>query len=307
MRRNLREMVLANWPIKLTALILAAVLWAAVAAEEPTTQLVPVSLVVQTPEGRALTTPLPPVKALYAGSARELIKLYGSPPTITKTIPDTVLGSEYALELRPEDLVVDGRVDAQVQDIQPRIIRVRLDDVAHRTVPISPRVRIVPDSGYTVTGGVAVVPSSVTVRGPQARVRRIEEIKTLPVEIVGAKAPLRRSVPLDTAGFGTVQVFPGSVEISASIEAVSERVLLEVPVTLKGVGGGWVSEPAQVIVTLRGPASRVAQVPRDSVMVMALVEAPRVGTKVPLRVIAPAGIEGLAVPDSVGLKRRARD
>ncbi len=307
MRHNLWEIVLANWPIKLTALVLAAVLWAAVAAEEPTTQLVPVSLVVQTPEGRALTTPLPPVKALYAGSARELIKLYGSPPTIIKTIPDTVMGSEYALELRPEDLMVDGRVDAQVQDIQPRTIRVRLEDVARRTVPIVPRVRIVPDSGYTVTGGVAVVPSSVIVRGPEGRVRRIEEIKTLPVEIVGARGPLRRSVQLDTVGFGTVQVLPASVEISASIEAVSERLLLEVPVALKGVGAGWVSEPAEVIVTLRGPASRVAQLPRDSVTVIALVEAPRVGTKVPLQVIAPAGIQGLAVPDSVDLKRRARD
>ncbi|GBD31549.1 MAG: hypothetical protein KatS3mg081_1259 [Gemmatimonadales bacterium] len=307
MKRNLRELVLGNWPIKLTALVLAAVLWAAVAAEEPTTQLVPVSLVVQPPEGRALTTPLPPVKALYAGSARELIKLYGSPPTIVKTIPDTVMDSEYLLELRPEDLMVDGRVDAQVQDIQPRAIRVRLDDVARRTVPVVARVRIVPDSGYMVTSGVAVVPSSVTVRGPEVHVRRIEEIKTLPVEIVGATGPIRRSVQLDTAGFGTVQVFPASVEIAADVEAVSERVLLDVPVSLRGTGAGWVSEPARVIVTLRGPASRVAQVPRDSVTVVALVEAPRAGIKVPLQVIASGGITGTAVPDSVELRRRTRD
>ncbi len=306
MRGNFRQLVLGNWPIKLTALVLAAVLWAAVAAEEPTTQLVPVSLSVQLPEGRTSTTPLPPVKALYAGSARELIKLYASPPSITKTIPDTVMGLEYVLELKPEDLVVDGRVNAQVQDIQPRIIRIRLDDVAQRTVPIVPRVRILPDSGYTVAGGVAVVPSSVTVRGPEARVKRIDEIKTLPLEILGAREPLQRSVRLDTAGFGTVQVFPASVEISAFIEAVSERVLRDVPVTLKGVGPGWASEPAKVNVTLRGAASRVAQVSPDSVSVMALVDSPRAGTKVPLQVIAPAGMQGLAVPDSVKLSRRSR-
>ncbi len=307
MKRNLRELVLGNWPIKLTALILAAVLWAAVAAEEPTTQLVPVSLVVQPPEGRALTSPLPPVKALYAGSARELIKLYASPPSITKTIPDTVMTSEYVLELRPEDLTVGARVNAQVQDIQPRTIRVRLDEMAQRTVPVVPRVRIVPDSGYTVTGGVTVVPGSATVRGPELHVRHIYEVKTLPVEIVGARGPLRRSVQLDTAEFGTVQVFPASVEISASLEAISERVMLEVPVTLKGVGGGWISEPAKVIVTLRGPASRVAQIPPESVTVVALVEAPRTGAKVPLQVMTPAGVRGVAVPDSVALGRRGRD
>jgi hypothetical protein len=307
MKRNLRERVLRNWPVKLTALVLAAVLWAAVAAEEPTTQLVPVSLVVQAPEGRALTTPLPPVKALYAGSARELIKLYASPPTITKAIPDTVMGSEYRLELKPEDLMVDGKVDAQVQDIQPRTIVVRLDDVAHRTVPVVPQVRIRPDSGYMVTGGVAVVPGSVTVRGPEVHVRRIDEVKTLPVEIVGANGPIRRSVRLDTSGFGTVQVLPASVEISAAIEAVSERVLQGVPVSLKGAAAGWASDPPQVMVILRGPASLVAQVPRDSIAVLAVVESPRLGAKAPLQVIAPGGVQGSAVPDSVELRRRGRD
>jgi hypothetical protein len=307
MKGNLRELVLGNWPIKLTALVLAAVLWAAVAAEEPTTQLVPVSLVVRAPEGLALTTPLPSVKALYTGAARELIKLYGSPPVITKTIPDTVKSSEYHLELRPEDLVLKTRVNAQVQDIQPRTIVLRLDDLTRRMVPVVPRVRIVPDSGYLVTGGVGVVPGSVTLRGPEARLRRIDEVRTLPVEIVGASGPIRHSVQLDTAGLGTIQVFPSSVEISAEIEPASERALPEVPVTLRGAGSGWVSQPARVTVILRGPASKIAHLARDSVTALALVEELRPGVKVALQVVVPGGIKGTAVPDSVELRRRGRD
>ena len=49
MQFDLKRAIAANWPIKLTALVLATVLWAAVEAEEPTTQLIPVSVTITTP------------------------------------------------------------------------------------------------------------------------------------------------------------------------------------------------------------------------------------------------------------------
>lgn len=306
MKRDLRDLLFTNWPIKLTALALAAVLWAAVAAEEPTTQLVPVSLVVQPPEGRALTRRLPPVRALYAGSARELIKLYGSPPVITKVIPDTLMSSHYILQLAPEDLRLSERANVQAQDVQPRQIEIVLDDLARRSVAVAPRVRIRPDSGYTLIGGIAVVPSSVLVRGPDVEVSRIGGVTTLPVEITGVTGPVRRSVPLDTSGFVNVQVSPGAVQIIAEIEALSERVLTEVPVTVQGDGGGWTSDPRGVMVTLRGPASRVAYLTRDSVRVLAPASGAARRETVRLRVIAPAGIQALVAPDTVQLQRRGR-
>src|SRR5262245_12402035 len=72
--------VTGNWPMKLTALALAAVLWAAVAAEEPSTQRVAITLRVTAPEGRPLTRSLPTIHGVFAGPARELLKLYASPP-----------------------------------------------------------------------------------------------------------------------------------------------------------------------------------------------------------------------------------
>jgi len=62
---RVRDGLVVNWPAKLTALLLSGVLWAAVAAEEPTTQLVPVTLVVQPPPGRTLKGTLPSVQAVY--------------------------------------------------------------------------------------------------------------------------------------------------------------------------------------------------------------------------------------------------
>ena len=304
MRSGLRAALVTNWPIKLTSLALAAVLWAAVAAEEPTTQLVPVTLIVEPPEGRALTRPLPPVKALYAGSARELIKLYATPPVITAVIPDPLAGSSYVLELFPNDLKLAEDAAVKAQDVQPRRIEVELDAVSRRLVPVVSRVTIKPDTGFAVVGGVAFSPSSVLVRGPDAVVSGIEAATTVPLEITAVRGPVRRRVPIDTGSLGVAQVSQREVEVSAEVEAVSERALLEVAVTVRADRGSWVADPPAVIVTVRGPAMRVAQLGKDSVAVLAVPSGAARRETVRLMVVTPPGIDATAIPDTVQLQRR---
>jgi len=304
MRTGLRAALVNNWPIKLTSLALAAVLWAAVAAEEPTTQLVPVTLMVEPPEGRALTRPLPQVKALYAGSARELIKLYATPPVITAMIPDTLTGSTYALELSPGELKLAQKANVQAQEVEPRHIEVTLDAVSHRTVPVVSRVTLRPDTGFAVVGGLAMSPSSLLVRGPDAVVARIESVTTVPLEIIAVRGPVRRNVPIDTEGLGVAQVSKREVEFSAEIEAVSERALLDVPVAVRGDRNAWIVDPPTVLVTLRGPAARVARLSKDSVTVVAQPTAGASRQTVRLSLLTPPGIDATARPDTVRIQRR---
>lgn len=305
MTSGLRGAFVTNWPIKLTSLALAAVLWAAVAAEEPTTQLVPVTLIVEPPEGRALTRPLPPVKALYAGSSRELIKLFSSPPVITSVIPDTLTGSSYVLELAPNDLKLAEDADVKPQDVQPRRIQVSLDEVSRRLVPVVSRVTITPDTGFAVVGGVAFSPSSVLVSGPLAVVSRIETATTVPIEITAVRGPVRRRVPIDTGALGVAQVSQREVDVSAEVEAVSERALLDVPVVVRGERGSWVVDPPAVIITVRGPAARVAQLSKDSVSALAVPTAGGRRETVRLVVTTPSGTQAAATPDTVRIQRRS--
>ncbi len=303
---TLKAWVTTNWHMKLTALGLATVLWAAVAAEEPTTQLVPVQLVVEEPPGRTLTRQLPPVQALYAGSSRELIKLYAQPPVIRKAIPDTVSGSEYLLELSLSDLAVEG-ADVKPQEVQPRLITVRLDDVARRTVPVVPRVTVRTDSGFAQIGGVAVVPNSLVVRGPQAAVQRVASVATLPLELTGVSAPVRRPVAIDTAALGVVRASQREVEIAVDVARVSERVLMGVPVEVSSDRRGtWVSDPPAVSVTLRGPSGRLARLTRDSVQIVAAIGGSEPEQAVRLDALPPPGFAARATPDSVVVRRRVR-
>jgi len=304
---QLRAALLVNWPAKLTALLLSGVLWAAVAAEEPTTQLVPVTLAVQLPPGRSLTDRLPDVQAVYVGSTRELIKLYSSPPTIRKVLPDTLTGSEFVLTLSPQDLLTPGRINVRPEDVQPRVVRVELDPIVRRTVDVLSRVVIAPDSGYALQEGIAVEPGSVTITGPDSAVRAIASVPTVNLELRGVDGPVRRVVRLDTTGFGPIRVMPGEVEVSADVVFMAETVLMGIPVTIRSDRAGTLAaDPPAVLVTIRGSSRRLARLTRDSVLVVAAPDAGELPQRVPLEVVPPDGLTGVATPDTAVVTRRTR-
>jgi len=297
--------VVVNWPTKLTALVLSGVLWAAVAAEEPTTQLVPVTLVVQPPPGRAFAGPMPAVQAVYVGSTRELIKLYSSPPTIRKVLPDTLSGSEFQLTLSTQDLLTPSRVNVRAEDVQPRTIQLTLDAIVRRTVEVESRVVIVPDSGYALLQGIAVEPGSVTVSGPDSAVRAVAGVPTVSLELRDVDGPVRRMVPLDTAPLGPVRVAPSEVEVSAEIVFMAERVVMGVPVTIRSDRAAQlVADPPAVLVTVRGSSRRLARLTRDSILVIAAPETADLPARVRLEVVPPDGLTGVAMPDTAVITRR---
>ncbi len=304
---RVREAVTANWHIKLTALVLATVLWAVVAAEEPTTQTMHVSVALQLPEGRSLHEPVPPVEAVFAGPARELFKLYATPAVIRKTIPDSLIDSTYTLALSPTDVELPKHVEARTQDVRPRSVVVHLENVSRRTLPVVPRVTLRPDSGFAVFGGIAVAPGSVLVVGPGPRLGRLDHVSTETLELTEVQGPVRRTVALDTTGFGPLRLTRRDVEVSADVGTVSERVLMGVPVVVRSERSvPWTSDPLAVIVTVRGPTLRLVRLTRDSIAVSAYPTGTGRAETVHLQVAAPAGIEAVATPDTATVQRRGR-
>jgi YbbR domain-containing protein len=299
---NAGKLVLANWPIKLTALVLAVVLWAVVTAEETTTQLVDVTLVVQPPEGRAVIGDLPAVQARYRGTQRELLKLLPSPPVIRKDVPATA-GSTLEIRLAPEDLEGVSDADVVALEVLPDSIVVILDDIHRKSVPVVSRVAFRPDSGHEIFGNVRISPSTVTLQGPEALVAPISSVSTTVMMRTGLTEDADYTVPIDTTGFGLVTVTPQMVRVMANIGPVSTHVLMGVAVRVEGSGGPWQSATSAVSVTVRGPAARVRTFTRDSVRVIARPTGNSDEELVPLEVIPPAGVTGTATPDSVVIRR----
>lgn len=304
MAYDVKRALLVHWPIKLTALALATVLWAAVTAEEPTTQLVPVTLNIQAPDGRTVNQELPVVQALYRGPPRELIKLYASPPVIRKVIGGTS-SSSVDLDLRPEDLSLTIDASVTAQDVEPRRIVVALDSLAHTTVPVEARVVVQPDSGFEMVGSVIVTPESVVVSGPEAQVRSIQSVWTIPFEFEGLRLSTSRSVPIDTTTLRMVRLTPSDVTVSATIAEITTRVLANVPVRVVArQNGQWTPETRSVLVTVRGAAARIGRLTRDSLTVTATPSGNNEVETVRLSIQAPSGVTARATPDAVVVRRR---
>jgi len=124
-RRWLRGAVTERWPAKITALVLALLLWLVVTLQAPAEAWVDVRLDVTTDSGYALADPLPRVRALVEGRGRDLIELAGSHPVARMEAGNS--GADVAvIAFAASDVELPGGLDARVRDVRPRVIRVKL-------------------------------------------------------------------------------------------------------------------------------------------------------------------------------------
>src|SRR5688572_21696401 len=144
LERHIRAALTERLGYKAAALFFAVVLWLVVSAEEPSEELVPVRLEAAFDTVRILTSPRPVIRALVAGRARDLIKLYDTPPVVRRVITDDAPDS-VAVDLRPADVYIPPDVDAIVRDVQPRALVLIFDVTMSRRVPVTNAVRVVAD------------------------------------------------------------------------------------------------------------------------------------------------------------------
>ncbi|HSC58505.1 MAG TPA: hypothetical protein VLC11_03015 [Gemmatimonadales bacterium] len=202
----------ANWPLKLTSLLLALLLWSVAAFEEPSTRLIRIQLQIAPPEGRELLEAPASAQALVTGPARALLELSARPPVLTKAIPDTVTGRRVTIVLSPADVVLPLGVKAEVRDIQPGEVTVELDSLYQRLVPVRATLRARGDSA-AFDGSVTITPGVVRISGPVAAVKRVDGVITVPFDLPAGGDPAGLTVALDTALLPGVRVTPTAVTI----------------------------------------------------------------------------------------------
>ena len=127
----------------------------------------------------------------------------------------------------------------------------------------------------------------------------------MPLEVSRADGPVEETLPLDTSGFGRVRAVPAVVTVRVEIEDVGERTLSAVPLRLPSELAAIVRpDRATVEVLVRGAAGRLGALDRDSVLVIVDWAGPPGPGRAGLRVMAPAGLDAVAIPDSIALVRR---
>jgi len=217
---------------KAAALFFAVVLWLVVSAEEPSEEVVPVQLEASFDTGRVLTSTRPELRALVAGRARDLIKLYEKPPIVRRVVTDDAPDS-VAFDLRPADVYIPPDVDAVVRDIQPRTLVLVFDVTSTRRVPVANRVRvaIADRSGMTAQRLTRVVPDSVTITGPRRLVNTVSFVSTVD-QTVTVRDTGDFIIPLDVKRLAAgVRVQPTEVRLLVQVPPVTRGSPDSAPMT----------------------------------------------------------------------------
>ena len=202
----------ANWPLKLTSLLLALALWSVASFEEPSTRLIRIQLQVTPPEGRALVAPPATAQALVTGTERELLELGARPPILARAIADSVTARRVTLVLSPADVVLPRGIKADVRDVQPNEVTIELDSLYQRLVPVRASLLAHTDPA-PLTGIVTITPGLVRISGTVAAVRQVEAVTTVPFDLPGIADTNGLTVALDTTLARGVRVAPTVVTI----------------------------------------------------------------------------------------------
>ncbi|HEU0301809.1 MAG TPA: hypothetical protein VFR37_20310 [Longimicrobium sp.] len=295
-----------NWRLKLAALGLAVLIWAAVSAEQVTSQWIPVRIdpVVRDPE-YVLTGPPDPaeVRVRFSGPGRELWELALDRPILVLPLAD--IGNRRAFALDASMLRIPAGLSVNVQDIRPAVVRVEVERLASRMVPVRALIGGRSAQRYVVDGELEVLPAEVRVTGPAGRLAALDSLATRPLEIVPDDSTFTHDVLLDTAGMEGLSFSRTQVRVSGGVDVRAERALGTISVS---VPDGLVAEPAQVQVTVAGaermlgrvfPAQLRAYVPRDSLP----ATVPPQGVEAPLLLEgAPAGTTARATASRVRVR-----
>lgn len=243
MRRLLGPLV-ADWPLKLGAVILATILYVGLV----------LSADAQVWRGRIPVVPLgQPANAVLLGSIPDVTSIRFLAPAevasrlTTASFSATIdLGGAEPSSLEPfvTATVVVTATDPRVEvlEVEPAIVRVRLDPLVAKEVPVRVERGPVP-YGLTVLEP-SVTPTSVTVSGPESIVRLVDAAQAR-VLVQPSGLDVDQTVDLlavDVSGnvLSPVEIEPGSARVRMKVGSQLQTRTLPVRPSLRGSPlDGW--------------------------------------------------------------------
>jgi len=283
----------SNLALKAVSLLLAVLLWFAIAAEKTSEIGQSVTLEFQNiPRDLELTGE--PVDAIE-------VRLRASPGIIQRLGPGDVtaridLGGategERIVHLSAETIRVPFGV--RVVKISPAMITLQLERTTVATIRVQPRISGTPAEGYEV-GETVADPPQVRVAGPMTRIGKVGTAYTEPLHVEGARTSVTESVNLGLDD--PLLRFQDAPRAKVTVhvrEVLMHTTLAGLPVTVRG-GSGIGVRPAKVEVTVVGPRSVIARLRPEDVRPWIDASGERSGTSAPIAVELAPGLAGVSV------------
>jgi YbbR domain-containing protein len=218
----MRAFLFHNSGLKLLALLLAVVIWFSITGQrrERVSERgysIPLT-VINIPQNAVIISPIPDsvdvrlratftaLRALDPSKMEAVVDLAGTTP------------GEKLYRLTSDDINVPEGVD--VVSISPSIVRLRLEKIATRDVPIVPRLQGSPATGLVARGAVAN-PAVARLAGPSSALERIASVSTDPVSLDDRSSSFTATVPVSVEASGVRLITPHVVTVRVLLQPAS--------------------------------------------------------------------------------------
>jgi YbbR domain-containing protein len=241
----IREKLLENWILKITAIFLAWILWLFIQSESGTvtTVQVPVKLQ-QMPAGMEVSSGLPLTVQVVMRGANQALSCYINLQNAEE--------GENKFTLTEDNIKADkGRTPEVLQVIPPQVV-LMLEKTIQKTVPITVPVQGEVASGFEVYE-IIPNPNEVTITGPRTSVKSVEDVQTEVINLSGQKQTANFNVSLNYKNGLIRSSISTPIWVEVKIGAIRKLyVVKNVPVSFKE-GESFVSSPKTVDIQIMAP------------------------------------------------------
>ena len=219
--------------ILLTCMGFALIFWLLVKLSQEFSASKPVELVLNIPEGKALSA-LPPgdIKAQLHGSGWDLAFEFLKRSRLLVPIDLTNSAHFYLSEAQLRTLIGDrlNSSDLKVESVNVNGLSFDLQDKVQKKVPLLLQARIGFAAGHQQFGPIALSPDSVTVTGPAEAIANITRWTTDSVIVNDLSATLNREVRI-TPPPDVIRADPAKIAVTVEVEDLTEKTVY-VPVRI---------------------------------------------------------------------------
>ncbi|MEA3310924.1 MAG: YbbR-like domain-containing protein [candidate division WOR-3 bacterium] len=258
--------IVKDWWLKLVALVAAVVLWLFARLEREYTRELKLGLDMSLlpTEYVVVDQNVDSVSVEIRGKGRYLVQLGKFEPKIVLPLVSMKEGRER-LRIGPENVNLPEQI--QVRSLDPYQIELGIERRAKRKVAVIVRSDGIPAEGFAISN--IDYDKTVDLYGTKEVVSTFSHLFSEPLNVDGVSVSFSTKLAIqvpDTAGLATE---PSSILVKVRVEPETTVVLLNVPVSLKGVplqGQAYLLNK-EAKLTLRGPVSLLRGYSKDEVEV----------------------------------------
>ena len=118
-----------------------------------------------------------------------------------------------------------------VEVIYPSRVKISLDEILVKTVPVKPLIHVDLVDGYIQINPIKLTPSEVEIAGPKVDLASITEVSTYPDTFHQSRLSLNGKIKIQSMG-RLIEFSENEIEFDIDIQQISERIIVDIPVVV---------------------------------------------------------------------------